>query len=68
MGNPTPQMVTNEITGKQVNLEDDRIEPPQKMTLDDLRNYAEDRAQEAEQRMERGMEQERDYERGGMEM
>lgn len=38
--------------------------PQQKMTLDDLRAYAKERAQEAEQHMERGMERDS----GGMEM
>lgn len=63
-GNPTPQMVTESLEGREVDLQQDRLEPPQKMTLDDLRAYAKERAAEAEQSMERGMERDS----GGMEM
>lgn len=62
-GNPTPQMVTESLEGRDVDLQQDRLEPPQKMTLDDLRSYARERGQEAEQRIERGIERD-----SGMEM
>jgi hypothetical protein len=44
---PTPQLVTQQITGK--------------LSMDDLRSYAKDKAQEASQRMEKGQDK-------GMEM
>ncbi len=40
IGNPTPQIVTAQLTGK--------------MSMDDLRSYAKDKAQEAMQQMDRG--------------
>lgn len=54
MLNPTPQLVTESLTGRKVNLQHDRVEPQQKKSKADLQKHAEERAQAADQRMEQG--------------
>jgi hypothetical protein len=61
-GTPTPQQTTAALEGREVYLPQDRLLKEQKLSLDDLRDHAKEKAQEAELRMERGQE------RGGLEM
>lgn len=65
---PTQQLVTEQLTGKKVDLRTDRIAGtgPGKMTPEQLRDYAAAKAQEATHQMDHQNDHQR--QRGGMEM
>lgn len=64
MGNPTPQLITAQIKGAEV--ENDGVpgsgagsaHAPARMSMADLRQYADEKAREADLRMEKGREME----------
>jgi len=63
---PTQQLVTEQLTGRKVDLRTDRIAGTGKMTLEQLRGYAAAKAQEATHQMDHQNDHQR--QRGGMEM